>query len=92
MNIKQKIKCTGLFSQTEKIELLAGIDELSPESILGLERTIDDYDQSIEELKNDFANQIGAQLDQLSLQTDNIDSQTAITKLKEGFGKILSNT
>lgn len=44
MTLKRKIQHTRLFSDTEKIELLVLLDELSAEDRRALEETIDGFD------------------------------------------------
>lgn len=57
MTLKRKIQHTRLFSDTEKIELLVRLDELSAEDRRALEETIDGFDTnyaaSVDALKDD---------------------------------------
>ncbi|MBP9758547.1 hypothetical protein KBD45_02535 [Candidatus Dojkabacteria bacterium] len=90
MNIKEKIKNTGLFQNIEKIELLASIDSFSPETIESLSNVIDEYDESLKEMKSQFNNEVGDELEKLKTQTEDVATKEALDKIKTGYAKVLA--
>jgi hypothetical protein len=90
MDMKEKIKNTRLFTNLEKIELLTKIDIFSSESIKQLESIIDDYDQSLKEIKSEFNFELEQEIEKLQQITTDPNSIEALATIKTGLNKILS--
>lgn len=90
MDIKEKIKKTGLFQNIEKVELLASIDSFTPESIATLSNVIDEYDESIKEIRYQFKEEIETKIESLKDKAEDQRSKEALHNILTGYTKILS--
>lgn len=88
MNIKEKIKNTKLFTNLEKIEILVNFEKLSSEAQQQLEKVIDEYDESLKEIKSQFKTEITEEINKIKqIQTDP-NTTAALDKMQQGYNKI----
>lgn len=89
MEILEKIKLTKLFTNAEKVELLTALSTFTQDSLVQLESVIDEYDESILDIKKEFANEISQEFDDLISNTTKQHEKDALSMIKSGYSKIL---
>lgn len=91
--LKGKIKRTALFTQEEKVEILAAIDTFSKHDVDELESIIDEYDRKYKKIVTTFRQNMFDELDRIQKQTspENLEHmKKAIEKIKSGLSVVTS--
>ncbi|MEK7577702.1 MAG: hypothetical protein AAB492_03770 [Patescibacteria group bacterium] len=92
-NLKQKIKETALFSDEDKIAILAAVDTYSEEDTKALETIIDEFDGKYKASISEYKKSVYEVLDQIvgkaKLQ-EKKRMETAASTIKAGVDGILS--
>ncbi len=89
--LKKKIVDTTLFDDSEKVYLLADLDELSQEALESLETSIDDYTESLQNLSQQYKQEYNSELDKLVANTKPEELQEtleAVNNIKKGLNAI----
>lgn len=91
-NLKQKIKETTLFSDGDKIAILAAIDTYAPEDIKALEVIIDEFDAAHEKAISEYKKTVYGVLDDIvrkAAPQDKTRLQHSSSTIKSGVDMIL---
>ena len=91
-NIKQKIKNTTLFSDEEKVDILAAIDTYSHKDVIHIEAIIDEYDISRVQAGNAYRTEVFNALDTIVKQAKPVDIKrikNATENIRHGLDTIL---
>lgn len=90
MDLQQKIQHTKLFTDKEKIEILVKLGTYSAEAKIGLEKVIDDYDDSLKSISLKYKADMNSELDKIEEQSDDPETTMAATsKIRSGMDKII---
>lgn len=89
-----KIKNTALFSQDEKIEILAAVDTFSEGDKAQLADIIDEYDKKFIDITNTFKQHMIDELCTIEKSNTSIDTKQmkdAVEKIKLGLNMIIAS-
>ncbi|MBI5620563.1 hypothetical protein HY949_02175 [Candidatus Gottesmanbacteria bacterium] len=92
--LKKKVQETKLFTDKEKIDILADFDAITAGDRMKLEEIIDEYDAKYKAATGTFASHINEELDRIEKDAgpqdaDRIRASTA--KIRTGLTDVLSN-
>ena len=93
LGLKQKIKETALFSDEDKIAILAAVDTYSGEDAKALETIIDEFDTNYKSAISEYKKSVYGVLDQIVGKAKLVEKkrmETAVSTIKTGVDVILS--
>lgn len=89
-NLKLKIKNTTLFSDEDKIAILAAVDTYEESDVKSLERIIDEFDQTYRSAVSEYKKVVFETLDKVTAKNKNPNVSVGAAQIRTGVDSLLS--